>query len=352
MKTFVKLLMLVFILSLLCSCTGETTSEKAATDNVEMVKKAKEAVRIAYFPNITHAQALIGREGGFFEKNMGDAKLIWKEFNAGPSVIEALLAGEIDIGYIGPVPAINGFEKSGGELKIIAGASGYGAVLVGRSGLKITEINQLKGKKVSVPQFFNTQDICLRNLLKINGLKDTAHGGDVEVVQVNNPDVKTLMDNGRLDAALVPEPWASQLISDIKAEVILDYDRIWNDGIYPSALVVATVDFMNKHKNLIEKFMETHVEVTQYLNSHPGNSKKLINARILKSTGKLLKDDILDSSLKRLVISYEPMAESLSEFIDILSEMGLMKEKPELTKLLDTNALNGVLADKGLKQVK
>ena len=73
-------------------------------------------LRLGYFPNITHAQPIVGLADGTFAQELGpNVKLETKTFNAGPSAIEALFAGAIDATYIGPNPAITGFVQSGGK---------------------------------------------------------------------------------------------------------------------------------------------------------------------------------------------------------------------------------------------
>jgi len=92
--------------------------------------EAAEKIRVGYFPNITHAQALVGLANGTFQKALGPQVAIeTKVFNAGPSAIEALFAGAIDLTYIGPGPAINGYVRSGGSVRIISGACSGGAAL-------------------------------------------------------------------------------------------------------------------------------------------------------------------------------------------------------------------------------
>ncbi|MHB1420756.1 MAG: ABC transporter substrate-binding protein, partial [Bacillota bacterium] len=186
MKMLVKysvLLILTFAMAVLAGC-GASSSLTAGSNSEKVI------VKIAHFPNITHSQALVGRAEGQFEKALGDkASIEWKEFNAGPEEIEAFLAGEVDLGYIGPGPAVNGYVKSGGELEIIAGATDAGAIFVSRKSLVIKDLKELNGKKVAVPQFGNTQDLTLRKVLQENGLKDTTKGGTVEIVQAKNPDI-------------------------------------------------------------------------------------------------------------------------------------------------------------------
>ena len=130
-------------------------------------------VRVGYFPNITHAQALIGFADGTFARALGaDAKLDAKIFNAGPAAIEAMFAGQLDLAYIGPNPAINGYVKSkGAALRIIAGATSGGAVLVVRADAGIATARDFRGKKIATPQIGNTQDVAARAWLIKQGLK-------------------------------------------------------------------------------------------------------------------------------------------------------------------------------------
>jgi len=171
-------------------------------------------VRVGYFPNITHAQALVGRANGQFDKALGaGVQIEWKAFNAGPSAIEALFANAIDMTYVGPNPTVTGYVRSQGEaVRVIAGAASGGASLVVRQGSGIQQASDFHGKKVATPQMGNTQDVALRSWLRANGLKAREKGGDVQVLPITNPDQLTLFLKGQLDAAWAPEPWAARLV--------------------------------------------------------------------------------------------------------------------------------------------
>lgn len=309
--------------------------------------------RVAFFPNITHSQALVGKAEGHFQKAFGEEnKIEWKEFNAGPAEIEAMFAGEIDIGYIGPGPAINGYTKSNGDLQILAGATDAGAIFVSRKDLVIKDLNELSGKRVAVPQFGNTQDLSLRDLLNQNGLKDTTKGGSVEIRQAENPDIKTLLDQGEVDAAFVPEPWGSRLIKEVGANIILDYDQVFMGGKYTTAVVIARKEFINKHPDLVEKFIRTHVELTEYINENPDKAKKIVNEQINELTKKPLADDVLDAAFNRLTVTYDPEKASVEEFARLSFETGFLKERPDLKSIFNLDALNKVLKEKGLNEIK
>lgn len=270
----------------------------------------------------------MGKAKGAFAKALGESnKIDWKQFNAGPAEIEALFAGEVDIGYIGPVPAINGYVKSRGDLQIIAGATKGGAILVTRKDLKITDASDLSGKKVAVPQFGNTQDLSLRTLLDQYGLKDITKGGTVEIRQVSNPDMKLMLDRGDIDAALVPEPWGSILVKEIKANVLLDSDQVWRGGNYSTAVVVVRTEFLKEHPELVEKFLRAHVELTNFINSNKEQAKEIVNSQIYELTRQSLEKDVLDASFARLTVSNDPAKESVMDFVNLAVDAGFLKEK-------------------------
>lgn len=263
-----------------------------------------------------------------------------------------MFAGEVDIGYIGPGPAINGFVKSKGELQIIAGATDAGAILVSRKDLKIKDIKELDGKKIAVPQFGNTQHLSLLNILKENGLKDTTKGGTVEVRQAENPDIKTLLDKGDIDAALVPEPWGSRLVKEVGANVVLDYNQVWKEGKYSTAVVIARTQFIKQYPDIVEKFVRAHVELTDYINKNPEKAKEVVNAQIKELTNKPLSKDILDAAFKRLTATNNPEKDSVTEFADLSLSAGFLKEKPDLKNLFNLEFLNRVLKEKGQPEIK
>jgi NitT/TauT family transport system substrate-binding protein len=331
----------VLILVGLVGCS----SKKAEDPNVN--------VRVGYFPNITHSQALVGRELGSFQNAMGKKnKVVWKLFNAGPAEVEALFAKAIDIAYIGPGPAINGYVKSKGDIQIIAGATDAGAIFVSKKGEVIKNIKDLAGKKVAVPQFGNTQDLTLRHLLSENGLKDTTKGGTVEIRQAANADILTLLKKGDIDAALVPEPWGSRLIKEAGANIILDYKDLLLDGNYTTAVVVVRTEFLKDHPLIVENFIKNHVDVTQYINKNQDKAKEIVNKQITELTKKGISKDVLDASFKRLTVTNNPEKESVLDFVKYSVDEGFLKTTPDTKDLFNLTILNKVLKEKGLDQIK
>src|ERR1700752_2832014 len=227
-------------------------------------------VRVGAFPNITHAQAMVGKANAAFEKAMGpNVKIEWKSFNAGPSAIEALFAGAIDMTYIGPNPTISGYVRSNGEaLRVVAGAASGGAALVVRNDSGISKPSDFHGKKVASPQLGNTQDVALRAWLKANGLKTTDKGGDVQIVPLANPDQLTLFLKKDLDAAWAPEPWATRLIREGNGRLFLDERTLWPGGQFICANLIVSPKFLRDHPDVVKNWLRAHVELTEWINSH------------------------------------------------------------------------------------
>src|SRR6266852_7514405 len=215
-SSIITLLMLL----LLASCG----SQSPTTSSGQLI------VRLGYFPNLTHAVALVGVERGIFQNALGsNVKLETKTFNAGPALIEALFAGDIDIGYVGPSPAINGYVKSHGEaLRIIAGAASGGALFIVRPGANIQSPQDLSGKRIATPQLGGTQDVALRYYLQQHGLKTTDKGGTVQVLPTDNANILTLFKTGAIDGAWVPEPWATRLVVEGHGQVFVDERSLWS----------------------------------------------------------------------------------------------------------------------------
>ncbi|HCC00115.1 MAG TPA: sulfate ABC transporter substrate-binding protein [Ruminococcaceae bacterium] len=341
-RFFAKALALTVVGSaLLLGLTGCSSTEGKSSGPLS-------TLNVALLPNMTHAQGLVGKENGDFQKALGSqTKISWRTFNAGPDEVQAFLTGAEDVGYIGPGPAVTANLQSHGDIQIVAGATTGGTLLVARKGSNIKSWKDLAGKSVSVPQYGNTQHLLLLDLLKRNGLKDTSKGGTVEVKAANNSDISTLFDQGSLDAALVPEPWASTLIQEDGAQVVYDQNTLWRNGQYATTVVVARKDFIQEHPKELEAFLKAHVQLTDYLNKDPEDAQKAINSQTYILTKKKLSSNVLASSLKNTPVSNDPIVDSVLEFSTFAKEDGYLNETADKKTLFDFTALNRVLTSLG-----
>jgi NitT/TauT family transport system substrate-binding protein len=311
-------------------------------------------LRVGAFPNITHAQPMIGKANGTFEKAMGpQVKVQWISFNAGPAAIEALFAGAIDMSYLGPNPAITGYLRSQGEaLRVTAGAASGGASLIVRSDSGIQKPEDFHGKKIASPQMGNTQDVALRAWLKLHGMKPAYKGGDVQVIPLANPDQLTLFLKKELDGAWAPEPWATRLIREGGGRLFLDERELWPQGQFVTTQLVVSAKFLREHPEQVKSWLRAHIEITDWINSHAPEAKKILNQQLQKETGKALPSAILDEAFGRLQITYDPLRNTLLASARSAYEAGFLgKQQPDLSRLYDLSLLNQVLAETGRKAI-
>ena len=323
--------------------TGTATANTAATSPAAELK-------LGYFGNITHAPALVGVNEGFIAKNLGTTKLSTQVFNAGPAAVEALNAGAIDATYIGPNPAINSFVKSNGEsISIIAGAASGGAQLVVKPEIKTAA--DLKGKTLASPQLGGTQDVALRAWLGKQGYKTNPDGGgDVAINPTENAQTLKLFQNGKLDGAWLPEPWASRLVLQAGAKVLVDEKDLWDGaetgrpGEFPTTILIVNKKFAAEHPETVQALLKGHVEAVQWLNGTPAAEKAAkVNAALKDVAGKALAQDVIDRSLRNILFTVDPLAGAFKKLLQDGADAGTTKQA-DLNGIFDLTALNGVTA--------
>ena len=318
-------------------------------------QRTANTIRVGAFPNITHAQAMVGKANGFFESALGPGvKIEWKTFNAGPAAMEALFAGAIDMTYVGPNPAIQGYVRSNGEaLRIIAGATSGGASLVVRRDSAIEKPEDFHGRKVASPQQGNTQDVALRAWLLAHGMKSIDKGGDVQVIPMANPDQVTLFLKKELDAAWAPEPWATRLIREGNGRRFLDERDLWPQGQFITCHLIVSTKFLRDNPELVKKWLRAHVELTEWINGHLPEAKKILNLQVRAETGKALPPEELDEAWARLQVTYDPLRSSLITAAKSSFDAGFLgRQMPDLSGLYDLTLLNQVLAETKRKGIQ
>ena len=297
-------------------------------------------LRLGYFANVTHAQALVGLANGEFEKQLGtDVKFVPKLFGSGPAAIEALLADEVDMTYVGPSPAINGFIRSEGKaLRVIAGAVQGGAVFVRRSDVVLNLKEDFSGRRFASPQIGNTQDISLRTYLAQMGHLTKERGGTVEVLPMANADILTLFLRKELDGAWVPEPWGAILVHRAQGVILVDERDLWPDGKFATTLLVASQKFLEARPEWTQRIMNAHVELTRWIQDHRQDVGTILNGEIAKYTRKRLDETILSDALSRLDVTVDPLESSLEAFFERARVLGYLK-KGNLKGMVDLRFL-------------
>lgn len=218
-----------------------------------------EVLRVGFFPNLTHAPALAARQ---LEREGQDChqaalpagvKLEWRSFNAGPSAMEALLAGAIDLAYVGASPALNAHVRTQGEeIRVLAPVAQGGNALVVRAGADLHVPQDFRGRRIGTPQLGNTQDIDTRTWLRQGGLKVHLGGGDAHVVPAQNADLMLLFSRGEVDAVWTVEPWVTRLTTEFGGVVIHEN----KDALI--TVLVTSRSALARRRPAIEAFVRSH----------------------------------------------------------------------------------------------
>jgi NitT/TauT family transport system substrate-binding protein len=307
-----------------------------------------EELRLGFFPNITHGQALYGKGTGDFEKAIG-VKIKWTAFNAGPTAIESLFVDAIDATYIGPGPTVNGYIKSRGEeFVIVAGAATGGAGLVIRKDSGIKSDKDFNGKVIATPQLGNTQDIAARSWFLEKGYKFREKGGKLSIVPLTNPDQMTMFKKKQIDGAWTVEPWLSRLELEAGAQVFLEEKDIWPEGKYVTTHLVVSRAFLVNKPELVKKLIAAHVEVTKKLQSDKAAAAKILNKQLKEETGKALKDETISRALQRVEFTWDPVPASLYKGAESAHRIGYLRKPPKLDGIYSLTLLNQVLKEQAL----
>ena len=299
-----------------------------------MARAEKITLRVGYFPNVTHAQALIGsqttREGhGWFEQRLGpDVTIQWFPYNAGPSAMEAIFAGSIDLTYVGPNPALNAYIRSQGEeIRVLAGAAEGGAALVVPGKSKITRAADFRGRRIGTPQLGNTQDVAARAWLKQQGFKITLTGGDVLVIPTANADQLGLFQRGELDGVWTVEPWVSRLELEAGGRIFLEQA----DAV--TTVLVASAKLVKEHPALVEKFRAAHLELTAWMGQHADEARSIARTALSFEMKRPIPPAQIDRAWRRLRFTDRVTQAQLDALVGAAQSVGFLRNAIPLDRL-------------------
>jgi NitT/TauT family transport system substrate-binding protein len=315
-------------------------------------EKDSPELRLGYFPNVTHAQALYARATGEFEREIG-ARIRWVAFNAGPIAIESLFGDAVDATFVGPSPTINGYIKSRGEkFVIVAGSASGGAGLVVRKDSGIHSEADFGGKTIATPQLGNTQDVAARTWFENHGYRLRDRGGNVTLICLSNPDQLTLFKKKQIDGAWTVEPWLARLEVEGNGEMFFEERSLWPGGGYVTTHLILTRTYLADHRETIRKLLAALVEVTLRINSDKVAAAAILNGQLKAETGKSLKPAVLQKALARVEFTWDPLCASLKQSAAAARRLGFIRKEPALPGIYQLGLLNDVLKEKNLPPVE
>lgn len=292
-------------------------------------------LRVGHFPNITHVQALVAhhfsrRGQGWFEARLPGVKIEWFVYNAGPSDIEAMFAKTIELAYVGPNPALNGYVKSRGEeVRIVAGAAEGGSALVVQKDSALETAADFRGRKIATPQLGNTQDVAARAWLTAGGLRITLTGGDAMVIPTANPDQLLLFKQKQVDAVWTVEPWVSRLEMEAEGMILVE------DSSAITTLLVVRADVLAEQRDLVRKFVAAHLELTDWIKNNPEEAQRIAREELLAETRTQMPAELVARAWKRIVLTNEVSPNKLAALVAAAQSAGFLRGAPDLARLIE-----------------
>lgn len=325
--------------------TDDSTDDEAAAGG-----GSADTLRLGYFPNVTHAPALVGIQEGLFEDALGDTSLEVSSFDSGGSASEALLSGAIDATFVGPNPAINAFAQSDGAVTLVSGSTSGGASLVVDPSIASPE--DLAGTTIASPDLGNTQDVALRTWLGEQGYEvDESGGGDVSIQPQENADSLRLFQEGTIDGAWVPEPWATRLVQEGGGEVLVDEGELWPDGQYVTTHLLVSTEFLQENPDTVRALIEGELASLDFIADDPEAAQVAANDEIEQLTGERIPEEVISAAWENLEFTYDPIASSLEGSKDNAVAVGLLDEV-DLDGIYDLSILNELLEERGDEPVE
>ena len=337
-----------------CSSAGSSSSSSAgssssgsssgSTSSASAAGSAPVTVRLGYLANITHAPALIAVKNGYFAKELGSAGSVKTTvFSSGTQETTAILSGQIDAAYVGPNPAINAWQKSGGTaIKIVSGAATGGASIVVKP--SISSVAQLKGQSLATPSLGNTQDVAVRYWLKQQGLTTSTTGGGDVAIKPTTPNSAAVLEfkSGQIAGGSEPSPYDVEMVQD-GGKVLLSEPGV-------TTVLMVTQSFLSAHPAIVNDLLKANLDALNYIKSDPSGAQAAANAELASSTGKPLKSSVLGPAWKEITFTADPDAASLDADAQQAESVGLLKTV-DLNGIFDLTPLNNLLSAAGQASV-
>src|ERR1700685_803089 len=320
-----------------CSSSSSSSTTSGTTNSTGSTASAAAAapvtVRLGFLENITHASALVALKEGYFTNALGSAGTVKPTaFSTGTEETTALLAGQLDAAYVGPNPAINAWQKSGGTaIKIVSGAADGGASVVVAKG--ITSAGQLKGKTLATPSLGNTQDVALRYWLKQNGIATTATGGGDAFIKPTTPNSAAVLEfkSGQIAGGSEPAPYDIEMIADGGTVLYTE------PGV--TTVLVVTQSFLSAHPAVVADLIKAQIQANAFINSNPTAAQADANAELASYTDKPLKSSLVAAAFKEITFTNDPDESSLTSDASQAVSLGLLKPV-NLRGIFDLGPLN------------
>lgn len=304
-----------------------------------------DSVTIGYFPNLDHAAGIIAKEKGFFAEELKETEVDFFNFPNGNEFIDALNSGSIQLGYVGPGPAINYF-LAGGDIVVLGAAANGATLIVAREGSGIETLEDFADKSFCTPGNGCTHNVQLEIMLKDIGLTTSRSGGVVEHQPGVNPaNMMIMFEQGEIDAAAAPEPWGTYLVEEFGAKVITEWNEVFLGETLASVVVVTTSKFLKENPEQVDQFLRAHKRAVDYTQENKDDTLVTINDLLYSLSQTRLPESVLEKAWERMTVTTVTHPEALQAWANASYDLNFITNEPNLEGFVDTSRLDKILAE-------
>ncbi|MBA7536891.1 hypothetical protein ES705_29156 [subsurface metagenome] len=289
------------------------------------------------------ACAYISQDKGWFEEE-GLNLASYESYVTGMALASALARGDIQVAYLCLVPAINVYANAKVPIKIVAGTHKYGYGLV-VSPDKIKSIKDLEGSDIRIGcvREGGAVDVLLRKTIDKYDLDEKKILNNIQ--RMNPPKQILAINTGQLDAALLPEQWAT-MAEDIGFKMLLMSQDVWPE--MQGSVLVVKEELIRDHPEVVEKLVKISQRATDWINQYPQEAAEIVARQLQEAGGSLFPVEITDMatkteitpevllrSMNRLEYTTDIDPVVLQEAIDYVARLGYIKSSFKAEDILD-----------------
>lgn len=330
MKKWLSVLAITVLSLMLAACGGDAGASGESEEG--------DTITIGYFPNINHVAGMVAETQDLYTETLPDGTEVeYQYFPDGSSFMTAIETGDIQGGLVGPGPAMNHFT-SGAKINVVAAGSAGGTVIMAREGAGIDSPEDLAGKTFVSPRVGCTHDVQFETMMKEEyGLTSDRIGGEMKHVTGKPATYASLFETGNVDVATVPEPWASSIEEQGSGKVLVDTPDVAYGETLPAAVFVTSQKLVDEDPEFVESIVGAHKKATDFINENPEEAKQIAMDKIKDITDQELSKEVIDRAWERIDFTYNVQEEHLQKFANSSYDLEFLKEKPDLTGLVDTS---------------
>lgn len=292
-----------------------------------VIPENSDVIKVGYLPTDHSAALLVAKHNKLYEKNGLNVQTV--QISAGSNIVDAVASGDLDIGYVGITPAMQGISK-GVPIKVVGAVNLEGSGIVVQPNSTITSPADLIGKNIASPGVSSIQQVLLQyELIKYNiTLKD------VNIISMNVFNIPSSLAARKVDAYISYEPFVSMAPYQNIGEVLIYSEDIIKD--HPCCVIITREEYIENHPEKLDKFLEIHDNTTKYVNNHPNETANILNQELTTNL------DVEHLSLQHIMFVSridKSFQDKVLELVKIENQMGYLNKSLTSDDIFNTEFL-------------